>query len=447
MTTRRILHAADIHLDSPLKKLDRYESAPSERIRRASRRALENMADLAIEQDVDLVVIAGDLYDGDWTDQNTGLAFVSQAARLTGATIPLLVIRGNHDAANVMTASLPLPKNPDGSEMFLGSKGPESRVFESIGVVVHGQSFRSRAETKNLAARYPAPASGLFNLGLLHTGLEGSASHAHYAPCTAQELTDKGYDYWALGHIHTRADHGIEGGAPIVFSGNIQGRHVGELGAKGCVLFEVDDRNRCEHTFHELDVLRYLECSIDVGEMTDRNEIYDVYQDWLKESTNSCGDRLVVPRVTLTGQSELHHWLHRYHDHMQADLQSITVATAADQGWFESVKIRTGLPETGGHSVDRGRPMDGETLDGGPMESLHAVIRSLTNDPALGEIVQKELMGLDKKLPRELRSESDATFRFDDPQWVTSLIDSAAAEVIGGMMSDGNANQDMGGRS
>ena len=90
---RKIIHAADIHLDSPLQKLGSYENAPVERIRGASRRALENMVQFAIDEAVDLVVIAGDLYDGDWPDQNTGLFFVAQASRLVDAGIPLAVIR------------------------------------------------------------------------------------------------------------------------------------------------------------------------------------------------------------------------------------------------------------------------------------------------------------------------------------------------------------------
>ena len=227
MSVRKILHAADIHLDSPLQKLDVYENAPVEQIRGASRRALENLVQLAIDQTVDLVVIAGDLYDGDWPDQNTGLFFVSQAARLVNAGIPLVVIRGNHDAANVMTATLPLPTNPDGSEIMLSSEQVDSRLFESIGIAVHGRSFRSRAETENMALAYPQPRSGLFNLGLLHTSLTGVEGHEPYAPCTPAQLADKNYDYWALGHVHTRAMCGLKDAAPVVFSGNVQGRHRG----------------------------------------------------------------------------------------------------------------------------------------------------------------------------------------------------------------------------
>jgi DNA repair protein SbcD/Mre11 len=107
----RFIHAADIHLDSPLKGLEQYEGAPVDEIRGATRRALENLVDLAIDREVDFLLIAGDLYDGDWKDHNTGLFFVAQMHRLREADIPVVMISGNHDAANKMTRTLRLPDN------------------------------------------------------------------------------------------------------------------------------------------------------------------------------------------------------------------------------------------------------------------------------------------------------------------------------------------------
>lgn len=419
-------------MDSPLQKLDQYESAPAERIRGASRRALENMTRLAIDQQVDLVVIAGDLYDGDWPDQNTGLAFVDQAAKLVRAGIPVLVIRGNHDAANLMTSSLPLPKNPDGSEIFLRTGKAESRILEDIGIAVHGQSFRSRAETVNMAAKYPDPVAGMFNLGLLHTGLEGSSSHAHYAPCTAMELTEKGYDYWALGHIHLRRDYAVQGGPPIVFSGNLQGRHIGEQGAKGCIIIEVDQRNRCSYDFHAIDVLRWYECSIDVTDMKHHDEICDAFQAWVSEQIESCDGRLLICRVRLTGQSLLHNSLHRKNDSIRADLQSISVAVGGDQVWLEDLRVRTSMPP--GNRV-------AEDLEG-PLESLSHVLDSLRSDPALSEIIEQELAGLNKKLPKELKGDDDqAAFPFEDKGWVAGLVESAASDVLGRLQDDDSSTR------
>ncbi|TWU02343.1 metallophosphoesterase family protein [Stieleria varia] len=432
--TRKILHAADIHLDSPLQKLDRYDHAPVQRIRSATRAALRNLTELAISENVDLVVIAGDLYDGDWTDQNTGLAFVEQASTLVRAGIPMLVIRGNHDAANLMTSSLPLPSNPDGSEIFLSHDAAESRFFEPLGIVVHGMSFRSRAEKRNLAAKYPDPVSGLFNLGLLHTGLEGDSVHGNYAPCTAAQLTDKGYDYWALGHIHTRADLKIGDGPPIVFSGNIQGRHIREQGEKGCVIIDVDSKNQCEYQFHSLDVLRWFECQIDVTAMTQQDEVLDSYQDWITERLETADGRLLIPRVRLIGESPLHMKLHQNQANLVADLQAISVAHGAGEVWLEDLRVRTTAPTNRSVSVD---------LEG-PMESLNHVLRSLGDDEDLPEIITSELEGLMKKLPKELRgSDDDAAFPVDDKQWMSQLLESATADVMARMdaAADGHTSE------
>ena len=92
----KFLHAADIHLDSPLHGLERYEGAPVEELRSATRRAFDNLIELAIAEDVSFVLLAGDLYDGDWKDYNTGLYFVGQMRKLKEAGIRVFIVSGNN---------------------------------------------------------------------------------------------------------------------------------------------------------------------------------------------------------------------------------------------------------------------------------------------------------------------------------------------------------------
>ncbi len=423
--TRRILHAADIHLDSPLQKLGHYEGAPAEQIRGASRRALENLVALAIDDAVDLVVIAGDLYDGDWPDQNTGLFFVSQARRIVDAGIPIVVIRGNHDAANRMTSSLPLPKNPDGSEIMMRADAVDLRSFESMGIAVHGRSFQNRAEFDNLAADYPQPCGGMFNLGLLHTSLTGAEGHDPYSPCTPAQLADKQYDYWALGHVHVRGNHEIQGAAPVVFSGNLQGRHVRELGPKGCVIVEIDERNRCTTSFRELDVVRWEVCRLNVSDLQHPDQVADRFQAWLAQAIPEAGSRLLVIRVELIGQTDLLHLLRRGLNSLQASLQAIAVTYGCDQVWLESVKLRCTLPEGGRPPVD---------LEG-PLESLNAVIDQMKREDDLQDVVVEELSKLARKLPHELCGD-DPALRLDDPEWTNELLEAAASEVMGRLQQE-----------
>ena len=196
----RFIHTADIHLDSPLKGLEAHEDAPVEEIRGATRRAFENLIDLSIDEEVDFVLIAGDLYDGDWKDYNTGLFFARQMGRLDKARIKVFIVSGNHDAASNITKTMPLP----GNVTLFSPKKPHSVTLDDIDVIIHGQSYSTRAVTDNLSVEYPPHDSNYFNIGLLHTSMTGRKGHEDYAPCTLDDLKSKGYDYWALGHIHKR---------------------------------------------------------------------------------------------------------------------------------------------------------------------------------------------------------------------------------------------------
>ena len=167
----------------------------------------------------------------------TGLFFISQMVRLRDAGIPVYLIAGNHDAANKMTKTLEMPDNV---HMF-SAKRPQTLTLGEIGVAIHGQSFATEAVTEDLAARYPANASGMFNIGLLHTCATGSGEHERYAPCTLDGLRGKEYQYWALGHIHKREI--LHRDPLIVFPGNLQGRHIRETRAQG-MLFRHSQRPR-----------------------------------------------------------------------------------------------------------------------------------------------------------------------------------------------------------
>ncbi len=171
------LHAADLHLDSPLRGLSRHEDAPVEAIRGATRRALINLVDLALEKQVDFVLIAGDLYDGDQKDYATALFFNQQMSRLKEAAIPVFAISGNHDAASVISKSLSPPDNVK----FLSVRKPESVPLTGLPVTIHGQGFATASVQENLAIGYPGAVPDCFNIGLLHTSLAGSAEHDTYA--------------------------------------------------------------------------------------------------------------------------------------------------------------------------------------------------------------------------------------------------------------------------
>jgi DNA repair protein SbcD/Mre11 len=175
----KALHAADIHLDSPLRGLSMYEDAPTAELRSATRRAFDGLVDLAIEDEVGLVLLAGDVFDGDWPHYATGAHFVRQMLRLQEAGIAVVAIAGNHDAESKLTKSLRLP----GNVTMLSTRRPQTWTNEELGVAVHGQGYATPAVLEDLCRAYPAPVPGLINIGLLHTSADGRPGHERYAPC------------------------------------------------------------------------------------------------------------------------------------------------------------------------------------------------------------------------------------------------------------------------
>ena len=344
----RFIHAADIHLDSPLDGLARYDGAPVNLIRSATREALKNLVQLAIDERVDFVVIAGDLYDGNWKDHNTGLFFSRQMARLRDAHIPLYLIAGNHDAANKMTRALRLPVNPDGLSPMLSHERPDSRRLDSLCVAIHGRSFANERETGNLVLDYPPAVPGYFNIGLLHTCLTGESEHARYAPCDEADLRAKGYDYWALGHIHQRTQLPSEGqslGDPVaMFSGNIQGRHIRETGAKGCLIVEVDGQQRLDIRFVPLDVFRFEICRVTCDGAVTAKEVLDRFQTELLVLLDLHAPLPIGVRVLFEGACPADRELRGDPIHWTNEVRNSAIEVSGDRAWVEKVQFLTSEP-------------------------------------------------------------------------------------------------------
>ena len=382
----KFLHAADIHLDSPLHKLEVYEGAPVEAVRQATRRALENLIELAVSEDVAFVLIAGDVYDGDWKDYNTGLYFVSQMKRLREADIHVYLISGNHDAASKITRNLRLP---EGVAHFPTDQ-PTSMTVPGMDVVIHGQGFLTPAVRKDLSEGYPAPLPGCFNIGLLHTCATGREGHEAYAPCTLEGLKNKGYDYWALGHVHQR-EVLLEEDPLIVFPGNIQGRHIRETGPKGCVLVTVDEKGRPEADFKTLDVLRWARITVSAFELEDGYEIIDRVGERLEACLEENEGLPLAARIEINGMSEAHRDLGSDPERWSNEIRAAAIDVGSGQIWVEKIDLQTS---------PRARMGVGQT--GGPLDELLRYLDELGADPKQLTGLTKDLGDLMKKLPREL---------------------------------------------
>ncbi len=386
----RFIHAADIHLDSPLTGLSAYQDAPAQQLRTATREAFTSLVSVAIDEGVDFMVIAGDLYDGDWKDHNTGLYFVAQMGRLKRAGIPVYLLYGNHDASSEMTRKLLLPDNV----FVFDTRKASTFVHEELKVALHGRGFEKAATTENLAASYPAPVPGMFNIGVLHTALEGNAAHANYAPCSMEELRARGYQYWALGHVHEYAVW--PGDVFVVFPGNLQGRNIRETGARGAVMVNVDATGRIEVERLLVDVLRWHRLAVDVSACASFDEVVRAIGGGLEALLlDARPDMPLVVRVVVGGETVAHGELFGLESQLRAEVLAQVAVLGHDRLWLEKVKLATRAPVKPATQHDHAEAL----------ADLQALLREAETDHAFLDGLQAELMGLVGKAPQELQDD------------------------------------------
>lgn len=368
----KFLHTADLHIDSPLKGLEAYEGAPLERLRGATRAAMENLVTTAIDQGVDFVLIAGDLFDGEWRDMHTGLWTAHQFRRLDEHQIRVFLIRGNHDASSVVCRSLRWPENV----YVFAHDTAETVTIDELGVAIHGQSFSTQAVPEDLTERYPRSIEGRFNIGLLHTSLSGESIHDTYAPTTAAVLASRGYDYWALGHIHKTE---VVAETPhIIMAGNTQGRHVNESGEKGCYLVHVEENRVQSVEFRPIDVLRWHRLDVEVDEeMATLDELVDLVRSRLAALHEQDEGRLTAIRLTIEGQTALHGSLTGRQGRESFTAEVHNAANSLGDVWIERIRLKT-------HPLlDLDELRDGQDLLGDLIRRVDA----LQNEP--DEMLQK----------------------------------------------------------
>ena len=367
------LHAADIHLDSPLHGLSRYDGVPADEVRGATRAAFDNLIAYACDEAVDFVLIAGDLFDGDWKDMSSGLYFARAMARLAAANIPVYWLAGNHDAASSLTRSLPWP---DTVHQFKPRRS-HTLLIDHLNVAIHGQSFANAHVTDNLAAAYPERVQNCFNIGLLHTALTGHQEHASYAPCSIDDLLARHYDYWALGHVH---DFTVVGEWPyIVFPGNLQGRHIRETGPKGAVHVEVEDGAVARLRHVPLDTVRWLRVEVDCAAARTMDEVDAATRTALaRRHADLSEGRPVIARVVLTGRTPLAGALQERRALHREAVRALAAAVAPDL-WIEKIQLEVAAPAL-------------PPTDGGAAEDIMALLAEIRQAPDLAAELKADLV-------------------------------------------------------
>jgi DNA repair exonuclease SbcCD nuclease subunit len=412
------LHAADIHLDSPLRGLSRHEDAPTEALRGATRRAFENLVDHALEERVAFVLLAGDLYDGSWKDYSTGIFIARQLGRLGKRDIPVFAVTGNHDAASQITGALDPPANLT----FLSSRAPETVVLPELGVALHGQGYARPHIDQNLAADFPEAHPDRLNIGLLHTSLDGREGHADYAPCKPDDLRSRGYQYWALGHVHQ--PEVVDRDPWIVYPGCLQGRHIRETGPKGATRVTVQDGAIAAVEPVALDVLRWERAAVDVSGAEDVPAVLDRVRAALRAALEDAQGRPLALRVALAGATAAADALAAHPGRLDQQIRALAAELGDDELWVEKVE----LTATG--QRDLAAALAEEDGLGTLLEELLRV----PADPEAVEGLSDELATLRQKLPPEAWTD-EAGRPLDDPARLGDLIREARGMLVGRLLA------------
>lgn len=408
----RFVHTADLHLDSPLRSLSLRDPDLADLIGDASRRALSAIVDLCIEEAVDALLIAGDLYDGEQTSMKTARFLAREMERLHQAGIRVFKIRGNHDALSRITAELTLPPNVHvfggRAEMIRLRAGP-------LDVALHGVSFSRPQAPESLLPKFKPALPDSANVGLLHTSLAGAPGHDVYAPTSVPELLATGFSYWGLGHVHGRAEHGSAGGR-VVMPGMPQGRDVNEGGPKSVTLVTIRDDRSVEIEERVTSLAEFSRVGVDLTGVEEWREAVERIGRALEQGRDAARSRFLVARLHLRGRTPLAFRLRRDTDLLLAE--AAARAERVGQVFVEKLVLETEPPLS-------------EAADAGPLLELGRLMRE---DVARSDGTRQAVRALAEKLRDELPAEARG-FAGDSEAEFESFLDRLLVDASEDMLA------------
>jgi DNA repair exonuclease SbcCD nuclease subunit len=351
MEALRFIHAADLHLDSPFRGIGEASAGLRDQLQSATLQALSRVVDHTIYSRADFLIIAGDIYDSKDRNLRALVSFRKEMERLAERNIPVFIVHGNHDPLNGWGSGFRLPPNVT---VFGGSTDTESFIRGGREVAeITGVSYTRERVTDNLAASFKRTDNGRYSIAVLHANIGHQSGHADYAPATVNELSEAGFDYWALGHVHTRSVLATEP-AMLVYPGNTQGRNPRESGPRGFYQVDVDTYGRAHLEFVDSSAVRWAHIQVSIGSFSTIDQLIDSMLEKAKEESSSF-DGPTIARCTISGNGPLHRDLQR--DSMNEELREV-LGTAVIP---ESVRIATG-PEFDMESLARTETMVSDFL-------------------------------------------------------------------------------------
>lgn len=420
----RFIHAADVHLDSPLRSLALHDPGLADLIGTATRRAFVRIVDLCLDEQVDALLLAGDLYDGDQTSMKTARFLSEQIRRLHEAGIRVFVIRGNHDALSRITRELTFP---DSVKVF-GGRAEAIVIDRSNGdfpVAIHGLSFAQPHAPESLIGKYKLPVEGAVNIGLLHTSLAGAPGHDLYAPCSLADLQATGFRYWALGHVHKRSV--VEGKCAIVMPGMPQGRDINEAGAKSVTLVTVADDRSIRIEERVTSIARFERVSIDATSIDDWRDLVGALGRVVERARDGLTSEHVVARVRLTGTTPLAWRIRRDLDLLKTEVDDR--ASIIGTCWVEKLEVDCKAPGAAAGSGDH------------PITELRRLIDEVV---IRSDAYQAEVVDIVEELRAQLPQECRNLFGADEAAFkaaVAELVKEGAEDVLARLHAGAEARE------
>ncbi len=404
MTPFRFIHTADLHLDSKFAGMKGLSDSIRQHLRESTFTALRHLMTLAVAEQVDFIVISGDIYDAADSSLRAHLSLQAAFEELGSHGIHVYLIHGNHDPLDGPRLQIKKAEHVHVFGAEVESYIARRRSDQQEVAVISGISYPTSKVTENTAMKFHRDAeSSLFHIAIHHANVDGDPVHETYSPCTRKELEATGYDYWALGHIHQRRV--IQEYPHIVYAGNIQGRSVKETGPKGCYVVEVLEDASLVMNFHELDSVRWFREEISIEGIHNEDEWRIRVEDKVDAIRQLRPEEMSIVRWIVKGRSSLHRALESGHvaDELEQELRRREIARAESGSfgglvWSESLSLQSGI------EIDRADILREDSFLG---EMMRLEFQAAKEDDFGKELVEKALAQLmSNRVIRRIISES-----------------------------------------
>jgi DNA repair exonuclease SbcCD nuclease subunit len=294
------IHAADLHLDSPMIGLKHLPENIFNRVKESTFTALKKLTVTAIERHVDFVIIAGDIFDGEDRSLRAQARFRKEMLKLNDEKIPVYIVHGNHDHLNGSWVHLDMPENVH----VFGSNVEKMELMTKSGAIVYlyGFSYGTRHIFERKIDEYDKIEGADYHIGILHGNESSGTDHDNYAPFAVKDLVQKNFDYWALGHIHKRSELSLN--PPIIYPGNIQGRNKKEAGSKGFYHVTFTDRDAVMDYVEASDII-WEEITVNAETAVSFDDLFHLCRIAINERRRERNGTLLTLRVKNTQLADM----------------------------------------------------------------------------------------------------------------------------------------------